>query len=115
MAAGQCPAAAYPTTYGVNAMIKVIFTLKSTKFPLGQMVITTNAADRLDGVAIHEGLRRHASGDWGDVPPEDARQNEFGLKHGERLLSAYGEGGNRFWIITERDRSVTTVLMPEDY
>jgi hypothetical protein len=96
-------------------MMKLIYTMKSTKFPLGQMLITANAAARLDGVAVTEGLRRHASGDWGEVPPEDAQQNEFGLKHGERLLSAYGKGGNRFWIITERDRSVTTVLMPEDY
>ena len=77
--------------------------------------MTVNAADRLDAVAVVEALRRHASGDWGDIPPDDASQNEFGLKHGERLFSAYGKGEKRFWIITERDRSVTTVLMPEDY
>ena len=90
-------------------------TERRPKFPLGQMLITANASGRLDQAAVHEGLRRHASGDWGDIPPEDAGQNEFGLKHGERLFSAYGKGENRFWIITERDRSVTTVLMPEDY
>jgi hypothetical protein len=85
------------------------------RFPLGEMVITANAAARLDRTAVTDGLRRHAAGDWGDVPPEDAQLNESALKHGDRLLSVYGVGGNRFWIITESDRSVTTVLMPEDY
>ena len=84
-------------------------------FPLGRLAITANAARRLTPREMRDGLRRHASGDWGDIPPEDAGQNAFGLKHGERLFSAYGTGDNRFWIITERDRSVTTVLMPEDY
>ena len=87
----------------------------ATKFPLGKIVMTANASGRLDAVAVNEALRRHASGDWGDLCPDDAEQNEFGLKHGERLFSVYGVGENRFWIITERDRSVTTVLMPEDY
>jgi hypothetical protein len=77
--------------------------------------MSANAADRLDAVAVHEGLRRHAAGDWGELCPEDTSQNELGLKHGDRLLSVYGEGGRRFWIITEWDRSVTTVLMPQDY
>jgi hypothetical protein len=96
-------------------MLAVIYTIKASKFPLGQLVITANAHALLDPSVVHEALRRHASGDWGDIPPEDAEQNEFGLKHGERLFSAYGKGEKRFWIITERDRSVTTVLMPEDY
>ena len=64
---------------------------------------------------MQQGLSRHASGDWGDLPPEDIELNEFGLKHGERLFSAYKQGETRFWIITERDRSVTTVLLPLDY
>src|SRR4051794_6022066 len=95
--------------------IRVYMAIPATKFPLGRIVMTANAAARLDAVAVHASLRRHAAGDWGDLPPEDAAQNEFGLKHGERLFSAYGTGEDRFWIITERDRSVTTVLMPEDY
>jgi hypothetical protein len=89
--------------------------IPATKFPLGKIVMTANASGRLDAVAVNDGLRRHASGDWGDLPPEDVEQNEFGMKHGERLFSAYGKGEKRFWIITERDRSVTTVLLPEDY
>jgi hypothetical protein len=89
--------------------------LTAEKFPLGQMVMTTNAASRLDPVAVHEGLRRHASGDWGDICPEDRNLNDEALEHGDRIVSVYGTGENRFWIITEWDRSVTTVLMPEDY
>ena len=95
--------------------IKLFLALPATKFPLGQIVMTANAADRLDAVAVVEALRRHAAGDWGELCPEDTRENELSLKEGFRLLSAYGTGERRFWIITEADRSVTTVLMPEDY
>jgi hypothetical protein len=95
--------------------IKLFLALPATKFPLGQIVMTANAADRLDAVAVVEALRRHALGDWGDLCPEDARENELSLKEGFRLLSVYGTDERRFWIITEADRSVTTVLMPEDY
>jgi hypothetical protein len=85
------------------------------KFPLGQAVITANAAQHLDSIAVHEALRRHAAGDWGDISAEDACENEYSLHEGFRLLSAYGTGERRFWIITEADRSVTTILMPDDY
>ena len=90
-------------------------TLPRQKFPLGRIVLTANAAGRLDTIAVHEGLRRHAGGDWGDLCPEDACENELALHEGYRLLSAYGTGERRFWIITEADRAVTTVLMPEEY
>lgn len=96
-------------------MVKVFIAVAATKFPLGQVVITANANARLDPAAVQEGLRRHTSGDWGHVCPDDAAENELSLKEGFRLLSVYGEGEGRFWIITEADRSVTTVLMPEDY
>jgi hypothetical protein len=95
--------------------LKLFLAVPNAKFPLGQIVITRNAADRLDAVAVAESLRRHASGDWGEVCPEDARENELSLKKGFRLLSVYGTGERRFWIITEADRSVTTVLLPQDY
>jgi hypothetical protein len=85
------------------------------KFPLGQIVITANAAQHLDTIAVNEALRRHASGDWGDLCPEDACENEYSLTHGFRLLSAYGTGERRFWLITEADRSLSTILLPEDY
>jgi hypothetical protein len=86
-----------------------------SKFPLGHVVITANASQHLDTIAVNEALRRHAGGDWGDICAEDACENEYSLTHGFRLLSAYGTGERRFWLITEADRSVTTVLMPSDY
>jgi hypothetical protein len=87
----------------------------STKFPLGQVVITANAQSRLDSHAVHEALSRHAACDWGDVPPDDAAENDAALTQRGGFMSAYGTGDERFWIITEADRSVTTVLLPEDY
>lgn len=92
-----------------------ITAIEKTKFPLGQVFITTNAAGVLDSPAVSEGLRRHASGDWGDICPEDATLNDIALKEGGRVMSVYGHGERRFWVITEADRSVTTVLMPSDY
>ena len=70
---------------------------------------------RLSTEEVLTALRRHASGDWGDLCPEDTLANDAALHHGGRLFSAYGQGADRFWIITEADRSVTTVLLPEDY
>jgi hypothetical protein len=85
------------------------------RFPLGQFVITRAAADRLTPEEIAEGIVRHAGGDWGDISPDDAAENELSVREGFRLLSAYGRGDRRFWVITEADRSATTVLLPEDY
>ena len=93
----------------------LVIALSKPKFPLGQVVITANAEATLDPADVQQGLSRHASGDWGDVCPEDRKENELSLKEGYRLLSVYRSGDKRFWIITEADRSVTTVLMPEDY
>ena len=90
-------------------------TTPEPKFPLGQVVITANAAQHVDTIAVHKALRRHAAGDWGDISAEDACENEHSLTAGFRLLSAYGTGERRFWIITEADRSVTTILLPQDY
>jgi hypothetical protein len=85
------------------------------RFPLGQLVITRAAAGRLTPEEIADGIGRHARGAWGDISPGDAAENELALREGFRLLSAYGRGDRRFWVITEADRSVTTVLLPEDY
>jgi hypothetical protein len=64
-----------------------------------------------------ERLARHHSGDWGGVSPEDAKENDFSVKHGFRIVSSYtaGRTGERVWIITEADRSVYTVLLPKEY
>ena len=60
-------------------------------------------------------LSRHASGDWGELDAHDRRENEISLKHGWRVLSSYPVAEKKVWIITEADRSVTTILLPEDY
>ncbi len=86
------------------------------KFPLGQTVITRTALERLSQADMAGALARHAAGDWGEVDPEDREENELSLREGYRLLSVYrSASGETFWIITEADRSVTTILMPEDY
>ncbi|SMF97219.1 hypothetical protein SAMN02949497_4639 [Methylomagnum ishizawai] len=87
-------------------------------FPLGQVVATPNALAVLAEHGVDPGtlLGRHVRGDWGVLPPEDAKANDAGLRHGERLLSSYPlADGVKVWIITEWDRSVTTILMPGDY
>ena len=62
-------------------------------------------------------LTRHQKGDWGVLPDEDWRENEVSLRRGFRLLSSYpiGDDDEKVWIITEADRSVTTILRPQDY
>jgi hypothetical protein len=87
----------------------------TARFPLGQLAITANATLQLSTEEVLTALKRHASGDWGDLCPEDTMANDSALAHGGRILSAYGRAADRFWIITEADRSVTTVLLPEDY
>lgn len=86
------------------------------RFPLGQLVITRNAASRLAEDDVTTAIRRHVQGDWGDVCEEDRIENDLALIEGNRILSVYvAADGLRFWIITEADRSATTVLLPEDY
>lgn len=87
----------------------------TARFPLGQVAVTANASLRLSTEEVLSALSRHASGDWGDVCAEDTLANFHALAQGGRLFSAYGEGETRFWIVTEANRSVTTVLLPEDY
>ena len=63
-----------------------------------------------------QALRRHARGDWGDLDDEDRKANDRALQEGSRLFSAYKtKAGVKFWIITEADRSATTVLLPDEY
>jgi hypothetical protein len=88
---------------------------RPVRFALGQVAITANASLRLTTEEVMTALCRHATGDWGDLCPEDALANDEAVGGGGRLLSAYGQGKQRFWVITEVDRSVTTLLLPEDY
>ena len=91
-------------------------TVSAAKFQLGQIVATPNALNRLTQDDIRTGIIRHQSGDWGDLDADDRKENDQALERGTRLLSAYqASNGTKFWIITEADRSSTTVLLPEDY
>lgn len=85
------------------------------KFPLGQVVITTNALEKLSADDILNSLNRHVVGDWGELDSEDRQTNDAALQSGDRLLSAYRSGSTKFWIITEAGRESTCVLLPEDY
>jgi len=84
---------------------------------LGQVVVTPNALSVLSGEDLASALARHAAGDWGEVDAHDRDANERALREGGRLLSVYRSsgGGVKFYVITEWDRSATTVLLPEDY
>jgi hypothetical protein len=91
----------------------------STLFPLGRTAITAAALDALTARAlaaiISTILARHELGDWGDLDDADREANDLALKVGGRLISAYDVRDDlRVWVITERDRSVTTIRMPED-
>jgi hypothetical protein len=85
-------------------------------FKLGKVVLTQNANQTIDKQSVANALQRHHNGDWGDLCDEDKQRNDEALKHSGRLFSAYrDENGIKFWIITEHDRSYTTILLPEDY
>lgn len=88
----------------------------NTQFPLGQIVATRAALQVLTPDDIVSALNRHSAKDWGNIDPCDRQANDLALLHGSRILSAYqGTSGESFWIITEADRSSTTVLLPSDY
>lgn len=90
--------------------------MAKAQFRLGRLLSTPGAVERISDSEMLRALERHVSGDWGNVCPEDAEANEAAVHERARLLSAYTtEDGVRFWIITEADRSVTTVLLPEEY
>lgn len=90
----------------------------TARFLPGRIVATPGALSALQesGDTPEAFLRRHLAGDWGDVDKHDRRENEYSLQHGLRLLSAYTlADGTRLWIITEADRSSTTLLLPSEY
>jgi len=88
------------------------------RFPLGQIVATPAALQALGeaGETAAPYLARHQAGDWGDLDEEDRRENEYGVARRLRLLSSYPlPTGTKLWVITEADRSATTLLLPDDY
>jgi hypothetical protein len=92
--------------------------LRPGKFELGQLVMTPGAdqAMRMTQQVPPEFLLRHKNGDRGELPEEDVRENEWSLENGARLFSAFmRRTEERLWVITEWDRSVTTLLLPQEY
>lgn len=94
------------------------------RFTLGEVVITPAAQAVCPPDRVVELLQRHLRGDWGCLSADDREANTAAVDAGERLLSAYpidparpskGHGANTLWVITEADRSVTTILLPQDY
>jgi len=86
------------------------------RFSLGLIVATPGAQESIPHAEIITATLRHNRGDWGELGQEDVQENEYSLTHDLRLLSAYvSAAGIRFWVITEADRSATTVLLPEEY
>jgi hypothetical protein len=85
--------------------------------PLGRVVATPGALRLLEVAGGHpfELLARHAAGDWGELCAFDRRQNEIALSDGYRVFSSYKVPAGSVWIITEADRSITTILLPEEY
>lgn len=85
-------------------------------FRLGRLLATPGALKKIPHEELIEALSRHVDADWGDVDEHDRKENELALKQELRLLSVFHTKANvRFWIITEADRSATTVLLPEEY
>ena len=85
------------------------------RFPYGRLVATRRVINELDGLTISRLLTRHLHCDWGDICDEDWKLNDHAVKNGERLLSAYLVAGEKVFIITEWDRSVTTILFADEY
>ena len=85
------------------------------RFPYGRLVATRRVINELDGLTISHLLTRHLHCDWGDLCDEDGKLNDHAVKNGERLLSAYLVAGEKVFIITEWDRSVTTILFADEY
>ena len=87
--------------------------------PLGKVICTFGALVAFAGAIEDQPdtfLSRHANDDWGEVDEHDRKANDYALAHGLRVLSAYTlKSGQKIWIITEADRSTTTILLPEEY
>lgn len=93
-------------------------TVRKPLFDLGQLVATPGALAALEksGQSPMEFLSRHVTGDWGEIPEEDRKENQFSLERGFRLMSSYRTTANDLvWVITESSRSHTTLLLPEEY
>ncbi|QDH60965.1 hypothetical protein [Pandoraea pnomenusa] len=92
--------------------------IRRARLLLGRLLATPAAVDAIQstGASIYALVNRHACGDWGDLPEADREQNELSVVAGQRVLSCYAlTGDQKVWIITEADRSTTTILLPDEY
>lgn len=86
------------------------------RFALGRTFITPAAMAAIHPEDVADCLGRHSRGDWGECDSKDAAANEYAVPRTLRVFSVYRDrGGTKFWVITEADRSATTVLLPDDY
>ncbi len=86
------------------------------KFQLGRLVATPGVLEQIPRPELFAAVRRHQCGDWGDVDTCDKQENDAALRDGGRILSMYHSAEEtKFWVITETDRSYTTVLLPREY
>lgn len=86
------------------------------RFQLGRVVVTRGAMESLEPELLMFALARHATGDWGELCENDQLENQLALQHGNRILSKYrNQDGEMFYIITEWDRSYTTILLTHEY
>ncbi|PWU19905.1 MAG: hypothetical protein C5B50_05595 [Verrucomicrobia bacterium] len=86
------------------------------RFAFGRLCVTEGVAKSVPADEILKAVQRHAAGDWGVLDQADWQRNDKALRDGERLFSKYESStGKKFWVITEADRRVTTVLLPADY
>jgi hypothetical protein len=93
-----------------------IIIMDPAKFPLGQLCMTPTINDMVPYEEMIAAINRHLTGDWGELNKANKVANDRALREGTRLVSAYStKSGIRFWIITEADRSATTILLPEEY
>jgi len=89
---------------------------KKAKFELGNLYMTPGVQAEIPNDEVLKAIARHVTGDWGDVCPDDAAENEFAVGKHLRLFSVYhSTQGTKFWIITEADRTSTTALLPDEY
>ena len=89
---------------------------RGPRFDSGEIIVTDGAAEKIPPADVQAALRRHLRGDWGEFGPEDRRRNDEILELGGTLASIYtASNGVKFYVLTESDRSVTTVLLPDEY
>jgi len=104
----------------VNTIPAEVYMRRNMKFPLGRIVWTRGvndlvAVDASFAKFVINSLKRHTKGDWGEMSEDDKLENNFSVGKELRLLSSYQHDGTKIWIITEADRSVTTILFPKEY